>query len=290
MGNTRVLIVDDAVDLLFLLKHSISRIGPEYIVETAMNGPSALKMVQEQSFDLVVCDYMMPGMTGIELADAIHDIAPKTQVIMMTAYDTRSLRNQIKDVKLDGYVGKPFSMDELLEMIERILNKTERPIDTEQTVIKDQQVYDHLKELHSRTSAYYVLLLDSEGRALEVAGQTDSATAARLAAFVAANFLAVTELASLLGDNTSTFKSSYHEGNNYSIYAHEVTKDHLLAVVFAAEARPGTIWFYTKKVAAELAPLLELPDAVTGTDDDDEAIATNFDTLISNRKDSERKP
>ena len=72
--------------------------------------------------------------------------------------------------------------------------------------------------------------------------------------FVAKNFAAATELANMLG-NHSIFKSSYHEGTDQHLYACEVNKQFLLAVLF--ETKPGVVWFYAKQAVAALADLLD---------------------------------
>ena len=73
-------------------------------------------------------------------------------------------------------------------------------------------------------------------------------------ALVAANFLAAAELSRLLG-NDSIFKSSYHEGPDYNVYAYDVNDDLLLAVIFGPETKTGAVWFYTKQAAAALAEM-----------------------------------
>jgi hypothetical protein len=56
--------------------------------------------------------------------------------------------------------------------------------------------------------------------------------------------------------NPTIFKSSYHEGTNYNIYAHDVNGKLLLALVFNAKLKPGSVWFYTKHAATALAQLV----------------------------------
>ncbi len=287
MTKKHVLIVDDAKDLLFLLTHSVKRLGPDYEVTTAMDGGTALEQIQQKKFDLVITDYMMPGMTGLQLVDEVRRISPETQVVLMTAYDTAQLRERAEDMQVGGYLGKPFTVPEILTIVERIVTQTNQAANAEyiESPALDPAIYEHLKTLHSKTGAHYVLLLNSEGRPLQVVGPADRARVARLASFVAANFLAVIELACLLGDNTSVFKSSYHEGSNYNIYAYDINGEFLLAVVFATTGKPGTVWFYTKQIAATLAPLLGPPiQPSTTTDDARAAIAAEFDDLLGDEE------
>ena len=89
MQKKRVLIVDDAKDILFLLTHSIKRLGPDYEVSTATDGPTALEQIQKQKFDLVITDYMMGGMTGLDLVQRLRDLAPETKVVLMSAWGNK---------------------------------------------------------------------------------------------------------------------------------------------------------------------------------------------------------
>ncbi len=278
MSKKHVLIVDDAKDILFLLQHSVKRLGPEYEVSTAPDGPSALEQVQKQQFDLVLTDYMMPGMTGLELAQEVRRLAPETQVILMTAHDTSGLRDTVEDLHLGGYVGKPFSVPQIQRIVQRVFAQTHEAVNREQetSIDQDQIVFEQLKMLYNQTGAHYVLLLNTEGQPLQVAGRADRAKITRLATFVAANFLAVTELATLVGDTSSVFKSSYYEGSNYNIYAYDINGEHLLAVVFGMGEKPGTVWFYTKQTATALVPLL----GTDAPDGDKTEVADEFDDLL----------
>ena len=122
LGRKRVLIVDDDQTVLYMLEHSLSRLGTDYDIRTARDSTEALQQVEKQSFDLVVADYMMPKITGVDLATAIHKISPDTQVVLMTAYGTSRLRDTSKMVGIEGYLDKPFTIDE----IHRVIQKTIR--------------------------------------------------------------------------------------------------------------------------------------------------------------------
>ena len=113
MDEKRILIVDDDQTMLYMLEHSLSRLGADYEIITVMDSTEALEQIQQQSFDLVVADYMMPKITGVDLATAINKISPDTQVVLMTAYGTSRLRDTTKIVGIDGYLDKPFTIDEI---------------------------------------------------------------------------------------------------------------------------------------------------------------------------------
>lgn len=277
--------VDDDPDLLFLVAHGIKSLQPGYQVTTAVNGAVALQQAQKQKFDLIVTDYMMPEVSGLELIRQIRQTAPETRFILMTAhYETQRLRNTVDDMELSGFVGKPFTMPELLETIMRVMTQVgaaAEPLRSDQ-IIPKAAVLELLQTLRRQIGAHHVLLVNAAGLPVQIAGNMERAKALRLANFVSANFLAIAELATLFGDNESVFKSSYYEGNKYNIYVHDVNGNFFLAVVINAENKPGTVWFYTKQAATELAlvlPSVELRDT-------EQSMMTDFDDLFGNKKDS----
>jgi len=256
----RVLIVDDEPNVALVVSLALKKLGEDYIFEIAHSGPEALAKVKQNDYALLITDYNMPEITGLDLAQAVHQISADTQVILMTAYGTDRLRGILDRFKLAGYIDKPFTADQIRQVVKHAVERTnqaqsaERQRDSHQPFLEDA-AYEHLKSLRSSTGARCVLLLSSNGFPVSVVGQTKDFDVATVGALVAGNFMAATELANLLGSSTSVFKSSYHEGNDYNIYSYDINGDLLLAVILDAESKPGVVWFYTKQVAAELATL-----------------------------------
>ncbi len=259
MNRKQILIVDDDPDLLFLVAHGVKTLGLDYQVTTAADGFAAINKVQTQKFDLIVTDYMMPEMTGLELVEQVRQLSPETQCILMTAHhDTSGVRSEVEHLNLAGFVGKPFTMPEFMKVVEDVVAQIDTASNTEtlKTPVPKESIQEHLKNLHRQIGARTVLLVSSDGSPKYVVGVDDRDRIIRLASFVSANFLAIVELASLFGDTDTVFTSSYYEGNNYNIYAYNINGDYFLAVLFDAGGKPGTVWFYTKQVATILASLL----------------------------------
>ena len=293
MSKKRILIVDDAKDILFLVTRSVKQLGPDYHVSTAMDGLEALEQIRQTKFDLVITDYMMPGMTGLELAEEVRRESPDTQVMLMSAYDTVGLRSQVERLQLNGYVGKPFSVPQIVQTVQRLVTQTQEIEDKPpvESPVGSEMVYEHLKTLHAKTGAYGVVLLNSEGRVLGVVGQVDQDKIARLGMFVAANFLAATKLTALLDDDDSNFRSIYHEGSKYNIYAYDLNGAFFLAVIFGAASKAGTVWLYTKETALAVTPSLEATArARTAHDDLDTTVADEFDDLLGDMTDNSADP
>jgi CheY-like chemotaxis protein len=268
----RILIVDDEPNVTLVLSRSLRKLGDNYHVETAQSGHEALTMLEAESYALVITDYKMPKMSGLDLAIAVREVAPQTQVVLMTAHGTGALRNMAGDMELDGYIDKPFTMDQIREIVEAAVSSTEGedPYRLGNRQVEDA-VYDQLQALQNDTGARCVMLLSAGGYPIEVVGMVQSLDTSTIGTLVAANFMAAVELSRLLG-NASIFKSSYHEGPDYNIYSYDVNGDVLLAVIFGAETKTGAVWFFTKQTASTLAEM-DLAQASIGPEELEELTA-----------------
>lgn len=267
MSIMRVLIVDDDQSILRMVEFGLQKLGPDFQIFTAGDMNAALDHVERQSIDVLLTDYMMPGMTGVDLARVVQRISPTTQVVLMTAFGTDKLRDTSNHIGFDGYLDKPFDMEDLRKLIKSKMSEVssdqeQQHLDnaavedtTEPEATEPQTISTLLDSLLINAGARAVLLIKTNGDPLKVAGQIETRRATNIAAMVAANFLHTTELSTLI-DNKKMFKSGFYEGEFYNMYVCGVNIDSLLAVIFDAKLRPGVVWFYTKQVAGELAPLL----------------------------------
>lgn len=122
----RALVADDEEpalnELVYLLRQD-ARIGP---IETAANGPEALKILERSDLDVVFCDVKMPGLTGIELAKVLLKFKSPPQIVFVTAYDEHAVA--AFDLHATDYVMKPVRAERLAEAVRRVINlKTETP-------------------------------------------------------------------------------------------------------------------------------------------------------------------
>ncbi|MBW2064987.1 MAG: sigma-54-dependent Fis family transcriptional regulator [Deltaproteobacteria bacterium] len=118
MKPLNILIVEDGKTQRTLLRDFLGEAG--YRIVEAEKGENAISRVQADYFDLVLLDYKLPGMDGMEVLQQIKLINPEIDVIMMTAYGT--VETAVKAMKLGAvdYITKPVELDELLLVIERI--------------------------------------------------------------------------------------------------------------------------------------------------------------------------
>ncbi len=115
-----ILIIDDDDQLRKSFEKLLQTEG--YRVVTAASGEAGVYVVKEQVPDLVVLDVRLPGMNGLETFKAIHEIAPKLQVIIMTAFGTTDTAIEATKLGAYDYVLKPFEIPEMLKLISHALD------------------------------------------------------------------------------------------------------------------------------------------------------------------------
>ena len=123
MSNKRILVVEDEESLLIL--ESILLTSKGYDVQGSTNGQEALDMLAESQPDLILLDIMLPNMDGFEVCRRIKE-APETRhipVIMLTAKKSREDMAKGHEVGADWYITKPFKSANVVETIQRFLNK-----------------------------------------------------------------------------------------------------------------------------------------------------------------------
>ena len=119
--DERILIIEDDEEILRVLKRVLTYEG--YIVDTALTGQAGLTLAQEQVPDLVVLDWMLPKMDGLEVCRRLQKLGNQP-IMMLTAKDTTQDRVQGLDAGADDYVVKPFEIEELLARIRALLRRT----------------------------------------------------------------------------------------------------------------------------------------------------------------------
>ncbi len=124
MTRRIILVVDDEQDMRELLKRSLAP-DLDCRVDTAPGGETALQMIGQAAYDLVLADIKMPGMDGLELLDIVKAEHPDLTVIMMTAYG--QVDTAVAAMKSGAYdfITKPFEHDTLLVRLEKALERSD---------------------------------------------------------------------------------------------------------------------------------------------------------------------
>ena len=121
---TRVLIADDEPNQLELLSYNLGR--SEFEVIRATDGQQALEMIEDHHPDLVILDWMMPGMSGIDVCRTLRG-RPETRllpIILLSARGEEGDRTLGLDIGADDYISKPFSPRELISRVKALLRRS----------------------------------------------------------------------------------------------------------------------------------------------------------------------
>ncbi len=132
----KILIIEDEKGISEFLTEGLSE--ENYMVDTAYDGPTGLQKAIQNSYDVILMDWMLPGLQGIEITKKIRENGVETPIIFLTAKDT--VQDTILGLRsgANDYLKKPFSFEELLERIKVQLRKTtdETPVFLEHKGVK----------------------------------------------------------------------------------------------------------------------------------------------------------
>ena len=129
MASNRVLLVEDETEIREMLTFAFDRAGLE--VETAETAEQALDILDGPLPSLVIIDWMLPGMSGIELARRLRNdpLTSDLPLLMLTARGEESDKLKSFDAGIDDYVTKPFSPRELIARVKALLRRSGDPED-----------------------------------------------------------------------------------------------------------------------------------------------------------------
>jgi two-component system, chemotaxis family, chemotaxis protein CheY len=120
LSDLRVLVVEDEEVMRALLARMLSRLKVERVVE-AESGPDALEQIAIQPFDLIICDWNMPDMSGMEFFDSVHARDPALPFVMVTGRADAHSIVVAKRAGISAYIVKPISQRELKAKIQYVL-------------------------------------------------------------------------------------------------------------------------------------------------------------------------
>lgn len=123
MSPIRLLVVDD--DRINRLLASKILADQGYTVDVADGGSAALRLVEKQPYALVVLDFEMPEMDGVELFRRIHDLNPATIGIFLTAFTTINTVYPAIAAGVERVLAKPVRRDELIALVESLVGRPE---------------------------------------------------------------------------------------------------------------------------------------------------------------------
>jgi OmpR-family two-component system manganese-sensing response regulator len=154
----RILLVDDEAEMADPLKQILTQQG--YEVDVAYDGGRGNQLAQENHYDLLILDWMLPRSSGLDICQQLRSRGNTTPVLFLTAKDTIDDRVQGLDAGADDYLVKPFELRELLARVRALLR---RPATLESSSVAPQHLRVNDLELDSANQLAY-----RHGRTIEL--------------------------------------------------------------------------------------------------------------------------
>ncbi len=199
MQKFNILWADDEIDLL--KPHILFLQQRGYDVVTVNSGLDAVEKVEEQNFDIVFLDEMMPGMTGLETLQQIKILKPQVPVVMITKSEEEHIMNDAIGAKIADYLIKPINPNQILLSVKKILQN--KQLISEKTNLSYQQDFrnismayndaiDHEEwtEIYKKLTYWELEIDETENKSMQEVLDTQKVEAnANFAKFIKENYL-----------------------------------------------------------------------------------------------------
>lgn len=261
MAEKKILIVDDEDGILAVLQASLRKLGPDYQITTRSDGRSALDLLEQHPFDLVITDYRMAGMDGLQLIEQIGRLQPETRVILITAYGSESLEWEAKRLNAYRCLSKPLEINKFREIVKEAADLDASP-QSNMYLIADsryRQLCDLLEELKNNVEARCAVLTNVNGQIIAKTGNDTNLPISQISSLMGGGIAALFEAGSVLGEIDAPTNLAYMEGKWENLYTVNVGKYLLLTLIIgkgSINSRLGTVWYYVQQTVTNLRKTL----------------------------------
>lgn len=174
MTKHRILIVDDQREVSRLLRTSLETLEHDIEVVEIPSGEEAILDASRNSVDMLVADYRLPGITGIELMSKVRNHHPQAKIILITGLTDPKVRREVADAGAHAFFIKPVPIADFLDAVERGLGLVETFLPAEPISPMEAQerasLPDLLTELRQELKGTTVILLNDDGHIIARAG------------------------------------------------------------------------------------------------------------------------
>ncbi len=198
MTNGTLLWVDDEIELL--KAHIIFLEKKGYQVETVTNGYDALDLCAERTFDLILLDENMPGISGLTTLSRIKEISPGTPVVMVTKSEEENIMDQAIGSKIADYLIKPVNPTQILLTLKKNIHRKELVAQTAQSAyqrdfgkigmqINDCRTFEDWVEVYKLLVHWELNLTEADNNLREMLAMQKSEANAQFGKFIKKNYL-----------------------------------------------------------------------------------------------------
>lgn len=230
----RILIVDDHRDVIRLLHSALDSLEHKFEIIEAPSGEEAFLEVAQNKIDLAVIDYLLPGMSGLELMAKIKARNPEAQIILVSGSKERKIRKELKEAGAFAFFEKPISLTDFLDAVERSLDLKRTVLPTEEETGEDSDAHKNMSGLLAKfrknMGADVIFLLSDKGLILARAGTLqDSSLEASLLSALMGIFRAGQKVSGFIHQETPL---SYHifPGGDQDVLLVPVNNAHAMIV------------------------------------------------------------
>lgn len=252
MGLQRILIVDDEESVLTILKNSLKGMKSQYEIVTATDGQTAFQHLKEDPFDLVVTDYKMAGMDGLELLESVRSIQPDTRVILMTAYGSDTVEAEARRLQAYRFLTKPLHIDAFRQVVKEAVGDMaiSRPGILILSDERYRQVVDQLNALQDDVGAHCIILSDTSGNVIAKLGNPSDLPVEQIASLMGGGIATLIESGRALDDREDSINFAYRDGLEDCLYAINVGEQLLIILMIHKKeytSRIGSVWHYAQR-------------------------------------------
>lgn len=175
LNPARILIVDDHPNTASMLARALKQFNKPVEVLTARSGPEALEIMNQGAVEVLITDFMMPGMNGLELIEKAQKSREPGQVILVTAYDSPGLAATARRLKVNHYLIKPVQPEKIRDLVSRALDTATRsksesgtgdlpaPSNFRILIAEDQSDNIHLLSTRLKSEGYtFIVAMDGQ--------------------------------------------------------------------------------------------------------------------------------
>lgn len=265
-----ILVVDDHFEMLEFLRSMLQLSSQDYEVLAVPSAEEGLLELRRGTFDLLITDVRLPGMSGFDLIRRAQRLGLKLPVIMITAYSSAQGRKEAEDLGVFHYFQKPLDTDDVLTAVNKALHGNQpAPTTATATAVTPFTLTDDLRKrldmLRVDTGALQLVLSAIHGQVLHMVGGGPRIDQDKLATIIARNVSDSFLLAREIGSK-EPFTLQYHAGSRLELYCANIGEQYFLTLFFDAAARRGrigTIWVFTQRAIKDLQVLLPATAVLT---------------------------
>lgn len=261
-----------------MFRAGIESLGADFEVTAVSSAETALKSLEKGSFDLLMADVMLPGISGMELMARFRRKNPETKVILVSGVPDPELRRQIARSGAEAFFFKPVELSDLLDCIERLFGIAKSFLPSELSILQEEPtkpnksakvIADQLSELRFNLQALTVALISERGQILARAGTLpDPELETSLMPHLMSAFFAAGRIAAFTNSSTANDLLAFR-GKDYHLHLSSLSPSYALLVATKPlnAARGAALSEAVQKAITRVLPELKTLEKATRSEE-----------------------